>query len=331
LEPRKGKAGMRRRTGDEGGAANVGREDVTHDLVAPSMLQASDALDGVAKAPWESHFSFRVATSDIDGAVEIRGNLTGFRTMARDKWYTGIGATGGGYKVNQEGNGRKGRGKRLLLGNRINNITVVVNSSRPSTLFRVPSEIVVRDRIHEASVRMFLVLEHITLNLPIERSVREVRPRDEQGVRKVARGRVAPSPLVTIIHNISIRKLVMPDPEPLFPTGTVLENVARVDVNLGLDQVDGILVVGGRFIALARTVVVSGMVIWRRGGCRRDQGGARGEQERQTGKSKHREGRKRCGEGTEVLRNKTHGYDRHLYPSLPSSPFRRRVKRLDGH
>jgi len=81
--------------GDERGAANVGREGVSHDLIAPGVLQTSDALDGVAFSPGESHLSFRIATGHIDGAEEILGHLPGFGIVARDKRNAGFGATMG--------------------------------------------------------------------------------------------------------------------------------------------------------------------------------------------------------------------------------------------
>ena len=49
LVPSDGQDGIRDIFDDERGAANVGRESAGHDLVAPSVLQAPNALNGDVK------------------------------------------------------------------------------------------------------------------------------------------------------------------------------------------------------------------------------------------------------------------------------------------
>jgi len=79
--------------GKECRATNVGGDGVLHTLVAPSMLQTSDALNGVFVAPGQAERSLRVGTRRVHPAVEILVDLTRFAFVV---WFVraeGLGAT----------------------------------------------------------------------------------------------------------------------------------------------------------------------------------------------------------------------------------------------
>ena len=122
----------------------------------------------------------------------------------------------------------------------------------------VPGEIVVRDRKRKASVGVLLVLELAVDDLAEEGSVREMGPRDERLMGNVGRGGVSPRPLVAVNELCPVRKEVLTEDEPFFPTGTVLSDVAWVNANLGLKEWGGSGVVGRETSGLAGTVVVHG-------------------------------------------------------------------------
>ena len=65
--------------GEERRTTNVGGKRVTHNLVAPGVLQARDAHDGDVEAPGKQHISVRVATRHLDSAEEALGKLSRYR------------------------------------------------------------------------------------------------------------------------------------------------------------------------------------------------------------------------------------------------------------
>ena len=83
MEPVDGGDGDWRSAGKEGRATNVGGDGVTHDSVAPGVLDASNALDRQGNAPGESHGSVCMATRDLDSAEVIIGDLSRDRLVVR--------------------------------------------------------------------------------------------------------------------------------------------------------------------------------------------------------------------------------------------------------
>jgi len=112
-----------------------------------------------------------------------------------------------------------------------------------------PSEVTVRNRIRETSVRVFLMLGDITDNLAIECSVREIHPRNERVMRGASKRRISQSPLVAINELRSICEMRVQEREPFLPFGTVFVDFGRIDVDLGFGEGEW----GGVF---AETVVV---------------------------------------------------------------------------
>ena len=105
---------------------------------------------------------------------------------------------------------------------------------------------IVGDRNREDSVFAFHILEFIAHDLVKERSVGEIRPNDKRLMRNVGGSGVSHTPLVAVDELRSIRKKVMGEEEPLFPSGTVLEGVFLVVVDLGPVGGAGIHIVGER-------------------------------------------------------------------------------------
>jgi len=60
-------------------AANVGRDGIYQDLVAPRVLRSSDALNGDVETPGESHISVWMATRSSDPTEELIGDLPRYR------------------------------------------------------------------------------------------------------------------------------------------------------------------------------------------------------------------------------------------------------------
>ena len=128
---------------------------------------------------------------------------------------------------------REAKGKRerecSLEGVRLDNPTTSVDRSVPKSVRGVPNQMIVPNRILEASIRVLLVLEFTMHDLVKERSVREMRPADKRMVRNFGGSRVSQSPLVAIDEFRAIRKAIMGEESPFFPTGAVL-------VDLGLEE-----------------------------------------------------------------------------------------------
>ena len=131
-----------------------------------------------------------------------------------------------------------------------------VDGSVPKPVRGVPSEMIVRNRIREASVRVFLILEDVMDGLVMERSVREMRPSGERVMRDIGRGRVSQSPFVAVNELRPIRKTIMRKEEPLLPTGTVIVDLEGVDANLGLEERGGSRAARKCEGVVTRTVVV---------------------------------------------------------------------------
>ena len=136
------------------------------------------------------------------------------------------------------------------------------DGSVPKPIRRIPSEVIVRNRVREAPVRMHLVLEYIMDSLTIERSIREVGPNDELIIGNVGGSRVSQSPLAAVNDLRSIWKTSMPEEEPFFPTGSVLVDIERIDADLGLEEGGGRGAVGEGKMVVARAVVVHGGGGW---------------------------------------------------------------------
>jgi len=133
-----------------------------------------------------------------------------------------------------------------------------VDGSVPKPVHGVPSEMIVRNRIRETSVRVFPIFEAVIHGLMIERSVREIGPSGERVMRNVGRDRVSKSPLVTVNELRPIREAIMREEEPFFPTGAVLVDLERFDANLGLEEGGGSRAARRRDGVVPRTVIVHG-------------------------------------------------------------------------
>ena len=68
------------------------------------------------------------------------------------------------------------------------------DGSVPKSIRWVPCEMIVRNRVREASVCVHLILEHILDSLAIERSVREVHLNNELVIGNVGGSRVSCEP-----------------------------------------------------------------------------------------------------------------------------------------
>ena len=126
-------------------------------------------------------------------------------------------------------------------------------------------------------------------DLAIVSPVREIRPGDERLMRNVRRSGVPQDELVSKQEFTPVRKAVVSHVQPFLPRRPVLEDVERVDADLGPVEGDGGEVVWERRGEVARAVVVYG-----RGGSRlgisRDQGREGGQEEAQVSKGQHRRG-----------------------------------------
>ena len=122
----------------------------------------------------------------------------------------------------------------------------------------VVSEVIVRNRVREASIRMHLVLENITHSLAVERPVRKIRPNNKLVLGNIRGSRVSQSPLAAIHDLRSVCKASMPEEEPLFPTASVLVDLERINTDLGLEERGGGCAVGKRNSGVSRAIVVHG-------------------------------------------------------------------------
>lgn len=253
LEPTDGGSGDSGGAGKERRTTNEGGEGIGHDLVAPSVLDGSDALNGILETPGETHLSLGMSARGFDPAVEILMDLSIFALVV---WSVGDERLNTTSKMSNEEKPKWG--ECSLSAVRIDNIASRVDRGVPIVVDGVPSESIVRDRHSEATVRVFLELEDVMFNLTEEGSVGEIRPSDERRMRVVGRSRVSQSPLVTVHKLLPILKAVVSDEEPLFPSGTVLEDILRLDLNLLLEVFGGFSVVGYMVGIVAGTVVVHG-------------------------------------------------------------------------
>jgi hypothetical protein len=130
--------------------------------------------------------------------------------------------------------------KYPLFGTRLDDKTIGVGGSCPKPLHRVPSEMIVRDRIRETSVRVLLIRKHTVHNLTIERSVGERPPTNERVMQNTDGGRVSHAPFVAVNRLRSIRETILREEGPLLPTGAAPVDSGRVDTNLGFEERGGI-------------------------------------------------------------------------------------------
>jgi len=68
-------------SGEECRAANVGGDGVRDNLVAPRVLQGSDALKGDVEAPGENRISVRMTTRRFKPTEVAIGELAGYRLV----------------------------------------------------------------------------------------------------------------------------------------------------------------------------------------------------------------------------------------------------------
>ena len=153
-------------------------------------------------------------------------------------------------------------GRRSPHGVRLDDPTPDADGSVPKSIRGIPSEMVVRNRVREASIRMHLILENVTPGLAIERPIRKIRPNDKLVVGNVRGSRVSKSPLATIHDLRSICKTSMSEEEPLFPTGSVLVDLEWVDADLGLEEGGGGCAVWEGNRVITRAIVVHGGRVW---------------------------------------------------------------------
>jgi hypothetical protein len=236
-------------------AANVGGERVGHDLVTPRVLQGPDALNGDVETPGEGHVPVRMATGHVDPAEEVLGDLSRYRVVVGREGNVWFHATRNCLRrVAQK------EGKFSLFSTRLDDKAVGIDGSRPNPFHRVPTKVVIRDRIPEPSIRILLIRKLIMYDLAIESPVREIRPSHKRMMRHVRGRRVSQPPLVAIHELRPVRETVLGEEEPLFPTGPVVVDLERVDADLGLEERGGRGVVGKRVgeLAVAGAVVVHG-------------------------------------------------------------------------
>ena len=192
--------------------------------------------------------------------------------------------------VTKRGRANGGGGKISLFGRRIDDPAINIDGDVPTVGCGIPNEMIIRDRELEPSILVLLVQEFIAHDLVIERSVREIRPANEHLMRNVARSGITHRPLVAVQELGTVWKTIMVDEGPFFPTGAVLVDVARIDVELGLEVGSGSRADGERNVTCARAVAVNGGGVQRFG---RDQGECRGQEKTKTNDSQHGEERGR--------------------------------------
>ena len=98
-------------------------------------------------------------------------------------------------------------------------------------------------------------------DLPIERPVREVGPRDKRGMGDVGGGRISQRPPVAVDKLLPAREDTVRDEEPLLPAGSVLVDLEGVNANLGLEEGSRGWAVEERDGVIARTVLVHDRLI----------------------------------------------------------------------
>ena len=158
--------------------------------------------------------------------------------------------------------GRKFGIKRLLSGMRLDDPASSVDGSVPKLVHGVPNEVIFPNRIREASVRAFLILEFTLRDLVVQRSVREKGPRDERVTGIVSGSWVSKHPLVAIDELRAVRETVMGEEDPFFPADTLLVVPVWVGADLGLEEGGGGCAVGKRDVAVTRAVVVDCGGVW---------------------------------------------------------------------
>ena len=124
-------------------------------------------------------------------------------------------------------------GKWSLFGICFDDPASNVDGGMPNPFHGFPSEMIIRNRIRETSIRVFPILEDIAHELVIERSVREVRPGRECVLGNVGGGRISQSPLVAVVEHRPVWLNIMREEDPFLPAGTVLVDLERADANLG--------------------------------------------------------------------------------------------------
>ena len=156
--------------------------------------------------------------------------------------------------------------ERSPCGIGLDGLAPTVDGSVLKSVRGVLNEKIVDDRIREATVRAFLILEGIVHNLVVERSVREICPTREGLMRNTGRSRVFQSTL-TAVHDLrSVSEANLPDEEPFFSTSTILFYPKRVGANLVFEQGGGTRTGGERDRVVVGAVVVHGGGGWRTGG-----------------------------------------------------------------
>ena len=153
--------------------------------------------------------------------------------------------------------------KGSLFGVGLDDPAASVDGGVPKFVNRIPSEVVVRDRVREASVCVLLVLEDVTYDLAIEGPVREMGPGRERVIGDVCGSRLSQRPLEAVNELRHVREAIVRDDGPFLPACAVLANLEGVDADLGLE---GGLSVGERVVE--RMVVVQGRDTQRRSGLR---------------------------------------------------------------
>jgi hypothetical protein len=227
------------------------------------VLQGPDALNGDVETPGEGHVPVRMTTGHVDPAEEVLGDLSRYRVVVGRKENVWLDATRNGLRRFTQK-----EGKCSLFGTRLDDKSIGVDGSPPNPFSRVPTKMVIRNRILEPSVLVLLIRELIMHDLAIESPVREVRPSHKRMMRHISRRRVSQPPLVAIHELRPVRETVLGEEEPLFPTGPVVVDLERVDADLGLEERGGRGVVGKREgeLGVAGAVVVHGGEGQRRGG-----------------------------------------------------------------
>ena len=92
MEPGEGSGRERGGTGQEGRAADIGRDGIGHNLLTPGVFQTTDAHNGILEAPWERNVSFGMAARHLEPAEVTLGDLALLGLVVGRVWDTRVDA-----------------------------------------------------------------------------------------------------------------------------------------------------------------------------------------------------------------------------------------------